>query len=189
MTSDMEVTELHIDAFVGGKCFFQSGQIFFFTAKAIAHFLVTGRYLITCCLIVHHVTNDNEGIVAEHLAQEIYILGGVRSPEVLAIVEYYPASFLIFHIQFVRKYLGCFLKEGMIVGHLFQIRLTQTDGFSACISCTLPTGIRCLPCGVNRGLSFVQVFGQRVICFFLLIYDPTLMVYVAFPILQRVYEL
>ena len=63
------------------------------------------------------MAHDDEGLVAEHLSEEVDVLGSVGCAQMFAIVENHPAVVGILFFKFARYHLRCLGKEGIVLCH------------------------------------------------------------------------
>lgn len=73
----------------------------------------------------HHISHDDERLVAEHLSQEINVLGGVGCAEMLAVVQDGAAAPGIGFCQFALHDFRGFLIKGIALRHRLEIYLRE----------------------------------------------------------------
>ena len=72
---------------------------------------------------LYHISHDDECLVAEHLPQEIDVLGGVGCAEVFTVVQNGVAALGIGFSQFALHDFGSFLIERIALRHRLEIYL------------------------------------------------------------------
>lgn len=161
MTHYAEIRELNVNILIGGKGLAEPQNVFFLGAYVIFDTRRRHKLALAAGLALHNIAHDDESLLAEHLAQEVDVLGGIGSAEMLAVVEYNAATLCIVDRKLTRQYLSCLLIERITACHLLQVAVRHLYGSLSGRLCALSAGVRALVNGLIHRAALLLLYSCR----------------------------